>query len=148
MARRSILLVEDNPADVALLRDVLTGHDIAVQSFDDPREALVALLSDAGPIPDLVVLDHAMPNMTGLEWLTRVRADPRFAELPVVIWTGNGSLAEIDRARELKAAIKRKTGDYQGLLWFASCLALQLDQRDSLPRGWPTADSGPAPGSG
>ncbi len=129
MPAHRILLVEDNPADIAMLLEALTGRDIAVQSHHDPRDALAVLLSGATTSPvDLVVLDYCMPGMTGREWLTRVRSYPRFAELPIVVWTSNADPREADHLRTLNAAIQRKPGTYQEVLAFASYLALKLEK--------------------
>ena len=129
MANFRILLVEDNPADIALLLEALAGRDIAVQSHHDPQDALSALLTGASTSPiDLVVLDYNMPAMTGLEWLTRVRALPRFAELPIVVWTSSTNPREAELLRELNAAVQRKPTTYHEVLAFSSYLALKLEK--------------------
>lgn len=129
MTAHRLLLVDDNPADVAMLREALDGRDIAVQSHHDPKDALSVLLSGAATAPfDLVVLDYTMPGMTGLQWLTRVRSYPRFAELPIVVWTGSANPRETERLRALDAAIQRKPGTYQEVLAFSSYLALKLEK--------------------
>lgn len=143
MATHRILLVEDNPADIALLLEALAGRDIAVQSHHDPQDALAALLTGATSAPvDLVVLDYTMPGMTGLEWLTRVRAYPRFAELPIVVWTSNSDPREADRLRELNAAIQRKPTTYHEVLAFSSYLALKLEKLRTVAARTATAGPG------
>ena len=129
MAAHRIMLVEDNPADVALLLEALEGRDIAVECHSQPKDALAVMLSGSATAPiDLVVLDYTMPGMTGLEWLTRVRSYPRFAELPIVVWTGSANPREAERLRMLDAAIQPKPGTYQEVLEFCSYLGLKLEK--------------------
>jgi len=130
MPAHRILLVEDNPADIALLLEALDGRDIAVECHHNPKQALAVLLgSSASAAPfDLVVLDYNMPGMSGLDWLTRVRGYPRFAELPIVVWTGSSSPREAESLRVLDAAIQRKPNNYQEVLAFSSYLGIKLEK--------------------
>ncbi len=134
MAAHRLMLVDDNPADIALLLEALEGRDIAVVCHHDPKDALAVMLSGAATVPvDLVVLDYTMPGMTGLEWLTRVRSYARFAELPIVVWTGSANPREAERLRELNAAIQPKPGSYQEVLEFCSYLGLKLAKMRAAP---------------
>jgi CheY-like chemotaxis protein len=60
----------------------------AVTAASSGREALRLLA--AGDLPDIVLLDVQMPDVDGWETLSRVRADPRTADLPVVLCTVKG----------------------------------------------------------
>jgi PAS domain S-box-containing protein len=83
-APRRVLVVDDDPLVAAgtamMLEDM--GHSVVVAA--SAQEALVLL--GAEPAPDLVVTDHAMPGMTGLELAQRLRAER--PDLPVVLATG------------------------------------------------------------
>jgi two-component system OmpR family response regulator len=83
MAR--ILLIDDDEAFLEIIGDHLKtrGHEVA--SSIDPREA--AALAEAH-VPDLMILDFAMPQMTGPEVLARLREQGRFRELPAVFLSG------------------------------------------------------------
>jgi two-component system, response regulator len=91
---RPILLVEDNPDDVALtLRALKKNHilnEISVAS--DGVEALTFLFdgddADHGT-PGLILLDLKLPKVDGLEVLRRIRADERTKLIPVVILTSS-----------------------------------------------------------
>ncbi len=48
----------------------------------------------AGRAPDLVVLDLRLPDVPGVEVLRRIRADPRSAEIPVIVTTAHPRMAE------------------------------------------------------
>ncbi len=72
-ARRRLLVVDDTPANAALLADLLTPLGFEVQTAASGREALAAAI--ASP-PDLVLLDLVMPEMDGLEVLREMRRHP------------------------------------------------------------------------
>ncbi len=98
MNEKIILLVEDNPDDVALTRRVLKKHSVAnrIVEAHDGVEALDYLFGtgahagrDLRQQPQLVLLDLKLPKMDGLEVLRRLRADPRTRLQPVVILTSS-----------------------------------------------------------
>ena len=82
--RAKILIVDDTPANVTLLTDLLeiNGY-LTVQATSGP-EALDQLNRDS---PDLVLLDVRMPEMSGYEVCKRIREHPDTALLPVVMMT-------------------------------------------------------------
>ena len=79
-----ILVVDDTPANVKLLVDVLTVSGYATSAAISGEDALAQIT--ASP-PDLVLLDIMMPGMSGYEVCQRVRANPATALLPVVLCT-------------------------------------------------------------
>ena len=82
-------LVVDDAADIRMLAElVLSMAGFTVTAASCGSEAL-RLLAD-GDLPDIVLLDVQMPDVDGWETLTRLRADPRTAELPVVLCTVKG----------------------------------------------------------
>ena len=93
MRERIILLVEDNPDDVALTLRALEKNQILnkVIVARDGSEALDFLFGteNSPPIdmPEVILLDINMPRMSGLEVLERIRADERTRYLPVVVLT-------------------------------------------------------------
>jgi CheY-like chemotaxis protein len=82
-------LVVDDAPDIRLLADlVLTMAGFAVTAASSGSEALRLLAKD--DLPDIVLLDVQMPEVDGWETLTRLRQDPRTADLPVVLCTVKG----------------------------------------------------------
>lgn len=79
-----ILVVEDQPDIQMTLRLSLEvdGYDVSLAS--DAAEAIAALDRST---PDLMLLDITLPRTSGWELLTKLRADPRFESLPVVVLT-------------------------------------------------------------
>jgi CheY-like chemotaxis protein len=83
-------LVVDDAPDIRLLADlVLSMAGFSVTAAASGSEALALLLA-GGDLPDIVLLDVQMPHVDGWETLSRLRADPRTAELPVVLCTVKG----------------------------------------------------------
>ena len=79
-----ILVVDDTPANVKLLVDVLTAKGYDVGAAVNGEEALASVAQNP---PDLVLLDIMMPGLSGYEVCKRLRADPATALLPVVLCT-------------------------------------------------------------
>jgi two-component system, response regulator len=90
MITRSILLIEDNPDDVALTLRALKRNNILnqVTVASDGAEAL-ELLTAEGPVPGLILLDLKLPKVDGLEVLRRIRASDRTEIIPVVVLTSS-----------------------------------------------------------
>jgi two-component system cell cycle response regulator len=79
-----ILIVDDIPANVRLLEARLTAEYFDVRTAMSGREALDLVQRER---VDLVLLDVMMPDMTGFEVCAALKADPRTAQIPVVIVT-------------------------------------------------------------
>jgi DNA-binding response OmpR family regulator len=88
--RAKILVVEDEPAMVAGLRDNFEFEGYEVITAQDGIEGLQRALEES---PDLVVLDVMMPRMSGLEVCKQLRA--KRASLPIIMLTARGQ--EIDK---------------------------------------------------
>ncbi|HTP16857.1 MAG TPA: response regulator [Streptosporangiaceae bacterium] len=94
MTNRPILLVEDNPDDVALTRRGLQRNHILNEVIvaRDGAEALQRLFpADSASFarPGLILLDLNLPKVDGLAVLRRIRADERTNIIPVVVLTGS-----------------------------------------------------------
>jgi two-component system chemotaxis sensor kinase CheA len=95
---RHVLVVEDSITSRTLLKGILESAGYRVSTAVDGLDALHRLQRE--PV-DVVVSDVEMPRLDGIELITRIRADRRFAGLPVVLVTGLDSAH--DRARGLQA---------------------------------------------
>jgi two-component system, chemotaxis family, response regulator Rcp1 len=93
--KRHILVVEDNAADVELLRMALghAGLEYDLTWISDGAEALAFMQqardSSSSPIPDLAVLDLNLPKYGGIEILLAMRANQALAEVPVAVLTSS-----------------------------------------------------------
>ncbi|MEZ6016580.1 MAG: response regulator [Planctomycetota bacterium] len=99
-ARGRLLVVDDEEAVAAGLAAVLRAHGYAVETAFDGRQVLERMACD--PLPDLVVLDFAMPELDGEEVMRRLRADPRTAAVPLLLATASDiDLTSLQRASGL-----------------------------------------------
>jgi class 3 adenylate cyclase len=79
-----VLVVDDTPANVKLLADLLAVKGFGVATAANGEEALAKVAATA---PDIVLLDVMMPGLSGYDVCRRIRADPATALLPVVLVT-------------------------------------------------------------
>jgi CheY-like chemotaxis protein len=94
----SVLVVEDDSAVRALIRDFLELLGCAVQLAANGREALEHLQHRR---PDLILLDFMMPVMDGRAFGTAVRRDGRTGDLPIVLMSAAPEAAQV--SREIRA---------------------------------------------
>lgn len=108
----AILLVDDNPHDVVLLRLAFRRVGIIdpIKLVKDGREAVRYLRGEgiyadrhAYPAPRLMLLDLNMPQTSGFEVLKWVRSDSSFSGLRIVVMTGSKDSEDVDRAYQLGA---------------------------------------------
>jgi len=84
-----ILLVDDEQITTQLIELLLTKDGYMVLSVNDSQKALTAA---SGFAPDLIILDLMMPKVNGIDICTALRANPRFAEQPILFFTALGNL--------------------------------------------------------
>jgi two-component system, response regulator len=118
MTGQTILLVEDNPDDVALTLRALEKNQMlsGVIVAHDGAEALELLFTDASAHarhPGLILLDLKLPKIAGLEVLRRIRADERTRFIPVVVLTSSAQQEDIRNSYDGGAnAFIRKPVDF------------------------------------
>jgi two-component system, OmpR family, phosphate regulon response regulator PhoB len=97
MSKINILIVEDEPAIRGMLMIVLEQAGfcpIAAGEIDSAQKILV------DNCPDLVLLDWMLPGISGVEWARRLKKDPSFREIPIILLTARGE--EEDKVRGLE----------------------------------------------
>jgi two-component system, chemotaxis family, response regulator Rcp1 len=97
-----ILLVEDNPADVFLLREALhnSGVRFELMTATDGEKALRMLFDEADqtPSPDLILLDLNLPKVNGHMLLRRIKSDPRTETIPAIVMSSSGAASDVTLA--------------------------------------------------
>jgi PAS domain S-box-containing protein/diguanylate cyclase (GGDEF)-like protein len=81
---QKILIVDDNPQNLYLLRTLLEGNGYAV---DDARHGAEALIKARQSVPDLVISDLLMPVMDGYTLLRQWKMDERLKHIPFIVYT-------------------------------------------------------------
>jgi chemotaxis family two-component system response regulator Rcp1 len=104
-----ILLVEDNPADARLTREVFEGGRLTthLNIVSDGEEALAFLRREGpyaeSPRPKLVLLDLNLPRKDGREVLQELKSDPALSRIPVIVLTTSAAEADILHSYDLQA---------------------------------------------
>ena len=81
---KTIMVVDDNPDIITIVKTILEGKGFSVFSASSGAELLNML---KGQKPDLIILDIMMPEMDGLEVLSRLKAMSETAKIPVILLT-------------------------------------------------------------
>lgn len=94
MSGHRILVVEDNPLNLKLVRDVLTafGYEVVEAQSGEEGVALAGTCS-----PDLVLMDLQLPGIDGYEALRLLRQDPGLGDVPVVAVTAFAMMTDRER---------------------------------------------------
>ncbi|MCU1365081.1 MAG: sensor hybrid histidine kinase [Ilumatobacteraceae bacterium] len=100
---RRVLYVEDNMSNVRLVERVLARHPLALLTVATTGGAALERVFDDDDQPDVIFLDLHLPDMSGEDVLARVRADPRTANIPVVVLTADATSERSDRLFALGA---------------------------------------------
>ncbi len=95
-----VMVVDDEPNIVLSLEFLMQQAGFEVVTAADGETAL--RLVDEGA-PDLMLLDISLPGLSGFEVLSRLRADGRFARLPIIMLTAHGREVEREKGMALGA---------------------------------------------
>jgi len=100
----NILLVEDDPGDVVLVREALGEREppLSLEVVGDGVEAMRFVRAEgvhaASPRPDLILLDLNLPRKSGAEVLAEIKGDPALRTIPVIILTTSNADEDVMRA--------------------------------------------------
>ena len=97
MSKLNILVVEDEDAIRGMLVMVLEQAGFAPVAAADAEEAQKALDET---FPDLILLDWMLPGISGVEWARRLKKEPTFRDLPIILLTARGE--EEDKVKGLE----------------------------------------------
>ena len=91
--RQRIMLVDDDPDTVEMLGGLLEGEKYRVLHAYGGEECLEKLYSEEENV-DLLILDLILPDLDGYEVCRRLRQDPRFTSLSIIMLTGRRDMVE------------------------------------------------------
>lgn len=106
---KKILVVDDEPGLVEIVRVNLEWEGYEICEAFDGQEGWDKVRSEK---PDLVILDVMMPEMSGLELLDRIKADPHICGVPVIILTVRARGMDVIQGLE-KGAIEYMTKPFE-----------------------------------
>ena len=92
--KKRVLVIDDDPELLQLVRVLLARINAEAVTTDNATTAAALLRS--GAAPDLMILDLMLPEVSGVEFLRQLRADPAYAQLPVIVLS---ALVDPDRIR-------------------------------------------------
>ena len=104
-----VLLVEDDPGDVLLIREAFEDNKVhnRLHVVSDGVEAIDFLRKQGengqAPTPDLILLDLNLPRMDGREVLAEIKADEDLRQIPVVVLTTSKAEEDVLRSYKLHA---------------------------------------------
>jgi len=139
----TILLAEDNPGDVFLVRRALQKHglrDVELIVVEDGQAALRYIervdADDSVFSPDLALLDLNLPRATGSRILLRIRQSRRCGRIPIIIVTSSDSPLDRDAAAQLGASSYfQKPGDLAGFMQLGQVVRDVLDGQVRVVNG-------------
>ncbi|MDY6848302.1 MAG: response regulator transcription factor [Geoalkalibacter sp.] len=98
MAKKKILIVEDEESLLKLESILLTSKGFQVSGVTNGREALEAIEEDR---PDLVLLDIMLPEMDGFEVCRHIKQKAETRHIPVIMLTAKKTREDMDKGREV-----------------------------------------------
>lgn len=123
---KTILCVDDDPDDLAMLREAINeiGTDFQIHEAFDGVHALELLrqMNEAGALPCLIVLDINMPRMDGKQTLVALQKHKTFSTIPVVLFSTSSSMLDITFSKAKHVELITKPIEYKSLLTAADRL--------------------------
>jgi two-component system cell cycle response regulator DivK len=126
MSQACILVVEDNPINLKLVRDVLEAKGYQVIVAGNGEDGVALAFEQR---PDLVLMDILLPGIDGVEAFGRLRAAPETAAIPVIAFTA--SVMAGDRSRVTAAGFDAFVAKPIDLKLFLATIEGTLGQRDA-----------------
>jgi len=103
MSKGEVLIIEDNPQTVKLVKFILGKNDYTTISGKDGEEGLRMVREEK---PDIIILDLMLPEMDGYQVRETLKADPNTKEIPVTV------LSALDTGADFEKALEKKAGRY------------------------------------
>jgi CheY-like chemotaxis protein len=88
---KNIMVVDDTVDNIELMHTILSMNGFNPTTFTNPLDAMSAL-KKMEQLPDLLILDMRMPNLSGVEFCTELRKDTKFDKMRIVFFTASSDL--------------------------------------------------------
>ncbi len=118
-----ILIIEDNPGDVELIRQAFKNFKIlnSLENVSDGEKAMQFLKKEGSyknaPRPDMILLDLNLPRKDGREVLSDIKNDPGLKSIPIIVLTSSSAEEDVVKAYDLHAnCYIKKPVDFDGLM--------------------------------
>ena len=100
--QRTVLIVEDEPDAAEMFAEMMrvSGFRVVKSYSSGPAISLIS-----SEMPDVVILDVMMPDVSGLEILRFMRAEPKLAKIPVVVVSAKGMPSDIKTGLDAGASV-------------------------------------------
>ncbi|MDZ8051679.1 MAG: response regulator [Aulosira sp. ZfuVER01] len=130
-----ILIVDDNPTNLAVLAKILTDGGLSICIAEDGQSAL-ELLEEDGELPGLIILDVKMPGIDGFETCHRLKNNPKTYHIPVIFMTAAADIASKVKGLSL-GAVDYITKPFEGEEVLARVrIHLQIQQLTKKQQQW------------
>jgi len=100
MKPTTIMVADDDPVVRVLVQEFLSARGYSVQSAESATECLSKLSNE---VPDILVLDLLMPDMTGIEVLRNLRSNPLTSSVPVIMLSADTDIEALVCANDISA---------------------------------------------
>ena len=97
MAKKKILIVEDNDLNLKLFKDLLDAHKYETVETSDGNEAQPMAEKEK---PDLIIMDIQLPNISGIDIIRNLKADKKLKAIPIVAVTAFAMQEDDERILE------------------------------------------------
>ena len=98
MTQPTVLMVEDNPADVYLISEAIRQNEVEARLVVmSDGESAIHYIHEESETPAVIVLDLNLPKRTGIQILEAIRSWPGYQDIPVIVFTS--SMSEHDYSR-------------------------------------------------
>jgi len=100
----SIIVAEDEPILSSLIKTELESSGYTVRVANNGKEVWDMLQDPEQTMPDIILSDLLMPEMTGYELLEKLKGDERFKHIPCLVLSNSGQIDDLNRAFKLGAS--------------------------------------------
>ena len=97
IAQGTLLYVEDNPANLLLVEQIIAHSPIRILSA---RDAILGIDLARAHLPDIILMDINLPGMNGIKALKILQKDPLTAHIPVIALSANAMARDIEKGKE------------------------------------------------